>query len=70
MLDVETAYRQFRLVTRCNAPVTNHQAYDFVSCVIEHGYDTVQIDKDFLDAKASSSAFLICFVLHTPLYLV
>ncbi|WP_141666815.1 hypothetical protein [Streptococcus suis] len=30
--------------------------------LVEHGYDTLQKDKDFLDAKASASAFLFCFV--------
>ncbi|HFU4097258.1 TPA: hypothetical protein ACGPAD_001598 [Streptococcus suis] len=30
--------------------------------LIEHGYDTLQKDKDFLDAKASASAFLFCYV--------
>ena len=35
----------------------------------EHGYDTLQKDKAFLDAEASSSAFLFCCVSLTPLYL-
>ncbi|HFI0613452.1 TPA: hypothetical protein ACGO8E_002136 [Streptococcus suis] len=30
--------------------------------LIEHGYDTLPKDKDFLDAKASASAFLFCCV--------
>ena len=37
--------------------------------IIEHGYDTVQKDKDCLDAGASSSAFLFCGVSLMPLYL-
>lgn len=36
---------------------------------IEHGYDTLQKDKVFLDALASLSAFLFCCVSLTPLYL-
>ncbi len=35
----------------------------------EHGYDTLQKDKAFLDAEASRKAFLFCCVSLTPLYL-
>ena len=37
--------------------------------LVEHCYDTKQKDKDFLDAKASASAFLFSLCPLRPLYL-
>ncbi len=37
--------------------------------LVEHGYDTLQKDKDFLDAKASAFAFLFSLCPLRPLYL-
>ncbi|HFI2461084.1 TPA: hypothetical protein ACGO18_001787, partial [Streptococcus suis] len=57
-------------ISKVPRQVANSDCRSMMSCfsnyhtgtLVEHGYDTLQKDKDLLDAKASASAFLFCFV--------